>query len=308
MTPTTQPATRGIRFFSSRNTSGIALAVLAAIAFGTLAISAKFAYRVGAEPIPLLAVRFAIAAILLALYHVVIRRPLTVPMSVLGRLVIGGGLLYGLEATLFFAALERAPAAVVGLVFYSYPLWTTLLGFLTGLETFRWQLLAALGLGGTGVLLIFTLPTTGLTGPLLATAAALIVAVYFIFMQLALRVASASVAAMWTSAGAAMALGIASAITRQGIPASALGPAVALAAASAFAFATLYEAIIRIGSSRSSIAAMLEPVTTLVLAAVLLGEQLSLRVLIGAVLIVSVLPLLATVGHRDAAAPAADSL
>jgi drug/metabolite transporter (DMT)-like permease len=308
LTSSTRPTAREFKFFSSPNTSGIALAVLAAIAFGTLAISAKFAYRVGAHPIPLLAVRFAIAAVLLALYHVVIRRPLTVPRRVFGRLVVVGGLLYGLEAALFFAALERAPAAVVALVFYSYPLWTTLLGFVTGLEAFRWQLLAALGLGGAGVLLIFSLPTTGLAGPLLATTAALVVAVYFIFMQLALRDASASVAAMWTSAGAAAALGIASAITRQGIPGAAIGPAIALAAASAFAFATLYEAIVRIGSARSSIAAMLEPVTTLVLAAVLLGEELSLRVLMGAALIVAVLPLLATAAHRDTAAPAADSL
>jgi drug/metabolite transporter (DMT)-like permease len=282
--------------------------VLAAIAFGTLAISAKFAYRVGAAPIPLLAVRFAIAAALLALYHAAIRRPLTVPKPVLGKLVIGGGLLYGFEASLFFAALERAPAAIVGLVFYSYPLWTTLLGFLTGLEAFRWQLLAALGLGSAGVLLVFSLPTVGLVGPLLAAAAALVVAFYFIFMQLVLRDASASVAAMWTSAGAALALGAASAITQQSIPAAAIVHAVALAAASAFAFATLYEAIVRIGSARSSIAAMLEPVTTLILAAALLGEELSLRVLIGAALIVSVLPLLASVGHRETSAAAADSL
>jgi drug/metabolite transporter (DMT)-like permease len=308
LTSTTRLTARESRFFSSPNASGIALAVVAAIAFGTLAISAKFAYRVGAAPIPLLAVRFAIAAIMLAVYHVVIRRPLTVPRAVFGRLVVGGGLLYGIEATLFFAALERAPAAVVSLVFYSYPLWTTLLGFVTGLEAFRWQLLAALGLGGAGVLLIFSLPTTGIAGPLLATAAALFVALYFIFMQFALRDASGAVAAMWTSAGAALVLGIASAITQQGIPAAALGPAVALAAASAFAFATLNEAIRRIGSARSSIAAMLEPVTTLILAAALLGEELSLRILIGAALIVSVLPLLATAGHREGTAPAADSL
>jgi drug/metabolite transporter (DMT)-like permease len=74
------------------------------------------------------------------------------------------------------------------------------------------------------------------------------------------------------------------------------------------AFALLYEAVTRIGSARSAIAAMLEPVTTILLAAILLGEDLSTRILIGAALIVSVLPLLAASGHHDTGAPAPDAL
>ena len=287
---------------------GVGLAVIAAIAFGTLAISAKFAYRAGAHPFPLLAWRFALAALMLALYHLIRRRSLLLPRGDLAKTLVGGGFLYGFEATLFFAALQRAPASIVGLVFYSYPIWTTAIGFATGLERFRWKLVGALGLGVAGVLLVFSTPATSLAGPLFALAAAVVVAVYFIFVQVLLRDVAPSVAAMWTSAGAAVALGLVSIATGKSLPAEAAGPVVALAAASGFAFLTLYEAIIRIGSARSSIAAMLEPVTTIVLAAIFLDEDLTLRVVLGAALIVSVLPLLATVGHQEPSAPPVDTL
>lgn len=278
--------------------TGIALAVLAAIAFGTLAISAKLAYRAGADPFPLLAARFALAALLLSAYHALRRRSLRVQKKLFIRLLLGGGLLYGFEATLFFAALQRASAAVVALVFYSYPIWTTLLSFLTKLERFRWSTLAALLLGGTGVVLVFSLPSTSLAGPILAVSAALAVAIYFIFIQMLLRDVEPSVAAMWTSAGAAVALTVATIVTGQALPIAAFGPAFALALASAFAFVTLYEAITRIGSARSSIAAMLEPVTTIALAAIFLAENLSPRILLGGALIISVLPVLAVTGPR----------
>ncbi len=287
---------------------GLALAAIAAIAFGTLAISAKFAYRAGADPLPLLGARFATAAVLLAIYHALRGHSLKLERKILTRTVLGGGLLYGLEASLFFAALEHAPASVVGLVFYSYPLWTTLLGFATKLERFRWGLVGALSVGTLGVALVFSVPELSLTGPLFALGAAIAVSFYFIFIQVLLRDAPASVAAMWTSAGAAVVIGGAGLATGQSLPAAALGPMLALGLASGFAFLTLYEAITRIGSARSAIAAMLEPVTTVALAAIFLNEDLTGRIVIGAVLIVSVLPLLAASGHREETAPAADTL
>src|SRR5688500_4552288 len=98
-----------------------------AVAFGTLAIFAKQAYDHGATAVPLLAARFALTSVLLIGYLVVTRRPLWIGASKVGRLLLLGAFGYGVEATLFFLALERAPASVVGLVFYSYPLWTTLM-------------------------------------------------------------------------------------------------------------------------------------------------------------------------------------
>ena len=289
-----------------RDVAGLALAGTAAVAFGTLAISAKLGYRAGSPVLPLLAVRFTVATVLVALFHVLTRRSLAVPRPVMWRLLILGGLAYSLETALFFAALERAPAGVVALIFYSYPMWTVILGFVTKLEPFRWKLVGALVLGSVGVAIVFTPEGGGLAGPLFALGAAIAVAAYFILMQIALRDVDASPAAFWTSAGAAITTVLVWLVFWEPLPSGAIGPALALGGASAVAFTLLYAAIVRIGSSRSAVAAMLEPIATLILAAVLLDEELTTRVLIGAAFVVSALPMLALSGKKDV--PAADSL
>jgi drug/metabolite transporter (DMT)-like permease len=285
-----------------KETTGIALAVVGAIFFGTLGILGKLGYEAGARPFSLLAVRFVIATGLLLVFHAATGRTVFLGRPIIARLLLLGGLGYGLEASLFFLALDNAPAGVVGLIFYSYPMWTYLLGFVTGIEPFRGRVLAALVLGSVGVASIFTADVGGLLGPLLALAAAIAVAVYFLLAQILLRDVSPSASALWTGAGAAVSIGIVALLTREPMPAAAVGPAAALGAASALSFMLLYAAISRIGSARSAIANMVEPVTTVALAAIFLGEEVTLRIAFGALLVISSLPIL--VSTREASAPA----
>lgn len=280
--------------------SGPVFAATAALAFGTLAIFAKFAYAEGARPLPLLATRFAMATILLLVFNLVTKRSLALPRTKLFRLLALGGLGYGLESSLFFAALERAPASLVGLIFYSYPIWTNIVGLATKLERFRSSTLVALLIGTTGVVSIFSIPRIDPTGAALALASAVAVAIYFLLAQIFQRGVEPAVAATYTAAGAALATASGALIGRQGMVLAALPSAVGLAVATAVAFIFMYAAIARIGSSRTSIAAMLEPVTTLVLAAIFLGEVLSARILVGAGLIVATLPILIGADARGA--------
>jgi drug/metabolite transporter (DMT)-like permease len=103
-------------------------------------------------------------------------------------------------------------------------------------------------------------------------------------------------------------LSLAAGVGRGPLPPAALAYAAALAAATGIAFVATYAAISRIGSARTVIANMLEPVTTVVLAALFLGEAITIRVLAGMVLIVAALPILASVAHRDAGPPAPDTV
>lgn len=272
---------------------GIALAAAAAVAFGTLAISAKFAYDAGAGPLPLLAARFVLATALLALMRAAKRAKKPTARREIGRLLLLGAFGYAVESALFFAALENAPAGVVGLVFYSYPLWTALLALATRLEPFRVRLLVALALGSAGIALVFSVPQTGLKGPALALAAAVAVALYLLAIQVWASGIEATSSALWTSAGAAVALVVVAPFSGQGLPPDAFVPAAALGVASATAFVFLYAAIERLGSSRAAIATMLEPVATVILAALLLGETITGRIALGAALVVAALPVLA---------------
>lgn len=276
------------------NIKGMALAALSSIAFGTLAVIAKLTYRVGAQPVALLAARFAFAAVLLAGAHVTMGRSLKIEPKRAAKLMMLGGVGYASEAALFFLALNRAPASVVSLIFYSYPLWTGLLAFATRLEPFRWRLLAAFSIGFSGVAIIFSLPQGSLAGPLLALSAAVAVAIFFVVAQVVIRDADTNAAALWTAIGAMIALTTGCFILGQGLPLAALPGAAGLGLATAVAFTAMYAAISRLGSSRAATAALLEPITTVLLAATFLAEALTWRVALGTALVAVALPLVAT--------------
>lgn len=284
---------------------GIGLAMFGAVAFGTLAILAKNAYEAGAQAVPLLAARFSVTAILLVGYQLIRRQSLWVGRPKVVRLLLLGAFGYGVEATLFFLALERAPASVVGLVFYSYPLWTTLIAIAMRLERFDARLGIALLLGTVGVASIFSLTATSLIGPLFALGAAVMVALFYIGAQIFTEGVEPSTAATWTATGAALALVTLTAAQGTGLPSEAWGPAAGLGLATAIAFIATYAAIARIGSSRTSIANMMELVTTFALAALLLGEDMTVRLIVGAILVLSAIPVLAT--KKKEAVPAADA-
>ena len=289
------------------NFLGLGLAALGAVAFGTLAIFAKFAFERGADSVPLLAARFATAAVLLLAFHLSTGRPLGTRSNAL-RMMLLGGIGYAFESTLFFIALQHAPAAVVGLVFYSYPLWTTLLALAVGLERYRHQIALALVAGTAGVSLIFSLRSTQIAGPLYALAAAVAVAIFLIAVQKASGGVDPFNVALWTAAGATLSLSVVAIATHGALPAAAVPFAGALGLVTALAFVALYRAINMIGSSRSSIAMMLEPVTTVILAAIFLSEVLTIRIALGAALVVAALPLLAAAPARPSSQERIDLL
>ncbi|HEX2057817.1 MAG TPA: DMT family transporter [Actinomycetota bacterium] len=284
---------------------GIVVASVAAVVFGSFAVLAKLAYRDGAELLPLLATRFAIAGGLLALYHVATRRPLWPGRSSAVRLLLVGGVAYAAEAALFFMATERAPAGVVSLVFFTYPTWTALLAFATRMERYSHRTVAALVLGTAGVAVIFSIRLESLAGPLLALGAAISLAVYLLVAQVVAARVTPSVAATWVALGAAVAFAAGAVVTATPLAADAAGEAALLGAVTAIAFALLYWAISLIGSARVTIASTLEPVSTIALSALLLGEAITARVAVGAVLVVAALPVLATAPPtQEAATPA----
>ena len=287
---------------------GFALAIGGAICFGTLAIFGKLGYRAGARPLPLLATRFVIATLVLLAIQLVMGRGLAIGRRALVKLLLLGGLGYGLEASLYFLALDRAPAGVVTVIFYSYPMWTTIFGLVLGLEKWHTRVAIALFLSSVGVVYMFGVREVDVDGPLLALGAAVAVAVYFILSDIVLRNAEPYEVATWTTAGAALTTTGAAAIAGERLPSDALPYAAALGLVSAVSFLLLYAAIIRIGSTRAAIANMMEVVTTVVLAAIVLGEAITTRKALGALLVISALPVLATaLPRRSEERPPADS-
>jgi uncharacterized membrane protein len=112
------------------NAVGVLFAATGAASYGaTIAFGRSLAKaRLGAPTV--LSIRFGVAALLLAIVGSAARRqgPARREAAVLFLL----GLVYTIESTLFFMALERGTAAAVALLFYSYPVVVTVLDFVTG--------------------------------------------------------------------------------------------------------------------------------------------------------------------------------
>lgn len=273
---------------------GLGLAVAAAVAFGTVAVLAKVAYGAGADPFPLLAVRFLLTALILGGYLLGGHRMVKLHRERTVRLLLLGGIGYALQSSLFFLALQQAPAGTVTFIFYSYPVWTTVMALTAGQERFSWRLLLplALGIGGVGVIFSFS-GGGGLVGPILALSAAVAVAAYFVVAQVVAAGVPPAMSALWTSLGAGLSLTVTWLLLGGVLPQTALVPVGALGLATVVGFVCLFAAIERVGSARTSIASTFEPVTTAVLAAAFLGEVLSLRTILGGALMLAAIPILA---------------
>jgi len=280
--------------------------VASACAFGTVAILARKGYQEGADPLPLLGYRFAIASVFLLILAGAMRRPIVPRGDVLWKLLLLGGIGFAVESSLFFIALDLAPAGIVSLVFFSFPMLTALLSWAFRIEPVTRRTLIALSLGTAGVASIFTIRNVSLEGPLFALAAAVAVALYFTGAGIIMKGHDPLVGAVWTAVGAAVTVLAVGFALGQDFPVAALPWAISLGAVTSIAFYAMYGAISRIGPAKAAVAQMLEPVVTVILGVLILDETITLRIAMGAALIVSALPILA--GRRSQTPPPADSV
>jgi len=280
---------------------GIAAVLASALSFGAMAIFARRAYASGVDTTTLLALRFGIAAIAMAALVAV--RGVALPRGrVLGGLVVLGALGYGGQAFTFFTALTLAPAGVVALLLYLHPALVALLaaGFLHERLT-RWKL-AALVLALLGMTLTVAPALAGGAGAAspagiaFGVAAAAIYAVYIVTGTRLGRHAAPLAMAAVVIASAAVVFVVAAAWRGPRWPQDAGGWAAvaAIALVSTVAAITLFFAgLERIGPVRASTLSTVEPLFTVALAALVLGETIAPVQLAGGGLILGAVVLLA---------------
>jgi drug/metabolite transporter (DMT)-like permease len=240
----------------------------------------------------MLAIRFAVAAVALAVLVGATRGTLRPAAGEWRWLILLGSAGYAIEAAFFFLALGRGTAATVTLLFYTYPVLVTLIS-------------AAAGLGVPGLLLggslVAAVAGAGLVigssggldisaaGILFAFGSAVWFSVYLITADQTLRRTSPLVSSMWVSLSASAVLAAYSLATGTWeLPrGTALVSVAAMGLLTSGAFAFLFLGLRRIGAVRTSIVASLEPVAASFLALVFLGESLRAGVLAGGLLILS---------------------
>jgi len=273
---------------------GVLLIALSASAFGAMAIFARFAYAAGADVYGLLAVRFGLAAA--ALIVVMRARGVALPSwPRVAGLAAMGGIGYVAQSFCFFTALNHAQASLVALLLYLYPLFVTLLAAVFLKERLSTATVLALLLCSAGAGLTVGGGQGSALGIGLGLAAALIYSVYIVVgARLTAGINPLATTTVVCTAAALVygAVGLlrASAGTPPQFPAEAGGWLALLAIAllsTVLAILTFFAGLQRLGAAQASMLSTLEPVVTVALAALLLGEEVGWTQAAGGALILA---------------------
>src|SRR5581483_5596926 len=254
------------------------------------------AYDAGLGPLALLWGRFGLATVafwLLVLFAVKPARP---PARYVVAGLLMGALGYAVEAGLFFVALERIDASLVELLLYAYPAVVTAVALGSGQEAPAPRLLAALALATLGVVGVLAGSLAGGVDPAglaLGLSAAAVYGGYVLAGERGVAAVHAALAATGATASFTVA-----GLVHGGLPhprtAGAWTAVAAIAAvATVIPMAALFAGIERVGAPTASIVSTFEPVVTVVLAGLFLGETLSLVEAAGAACVVAAVRLLA---------------
>ena len=267
----------------------------------------KQAYAGGLGVAGVLAIRFLVAAPLLVGLALAARRSLRVGWPVALRLLGLGGIGYAIQATLFFNALTRISAGLAGLLLYLYPALVTAGAVALGRSRLDRATVAGLALSLAGIVLVIGLPGERLdaVGVALGLASAGWYTCYILVGEYLLRGVDPLAASAYVTTGAACTflagVAILGGLAPEGTAPGAYAAAGAMAVVgTALAIAAFLAGMARVGSAWASIASSFEPVFTVALGVVVLGDPLGPGKVVGGVAVVAgaVLPLLG--GAREA--------
>src|SRR3954454_9190393 len=272
-------------------------------AFGAMAIFGKLAYGEGATVGTLLAVRFLLAAAVF--WALVLAGGAGREMRALRRRDAGtalalGGLGYALQAGGYFAALTRIDASLLSLLLYTFPAIVAAAAVALGRERLTGRRAAALILASSGLALVVAGAGTGALDPLgaaLGLGAACVYSAYILVSQGVAGRMRPTVLSAIVRAGAATSLTVGAAALGElrpgALTAAGWGWLACLGAISTVAAISLFFAgLRRVGPTAASILSTVEPLVTVLLAAIVFGELLSPVQMLGGALVLSAVPVL----------------
>lgn len=259
--------------------AGIVYALCSAVCFGMLAVFGKLSYAHGFATGEILQYRFGIGALLLlGWFGIMDRKVLRAGPKTLLKAVFLGVVLYPVQSITFMSSLQFIPAATTSLILYFYPVAVTLLSaliFKTRLDRVVAFSLALLVAGCGLVFYDAFLRSISQTGLALATVSMLIFSVYLIFLEVLLRGENPRTISFYCVLAAAVVYTVACppvGFLRLDASGKLLTLALGLVP-TALAITLLYRSVELIGSARASICSTIEPITTVLASALLLGED-----------------------------------
>jgi drug/metabolite transporter (DMT)-like permease len=257
-----------------------------------MAVFGKLAYDTGVSVDALLLVRFGLAGGLLtiiALARGALRRlPRRAVLAGLGMGVFG----YAAQSGLFFSALTRIDASLVALILYVYPVLVMVGAIALGRERASRRRMWALGVALTGIVLVLSGATSGRfdwLGALLALGAAITYTCYILVGDQVDVPPLALAALVCTGAFGTF---LVSSFVRGGTdlgfaPIGWLWLGALALVSTVGAILLFFAGMARVGPSVASILSILEPVVTVLAAAAVFGETLTVTQWLGGSLVLA---------------------
>ncbi|MEE8120280.1 MAG: DMT family transporter [Anaerolineales bacterium] len=296
--------------------TGAVLCTVSAAGFASLSILGKLAINADLNIVTILSLRFMGAAALLAIYLSFFRqRTLFFDARQVFILILLGAVGYTGQSALYFAALERNPASLNSLLLYVYPAFVALFNWFVNHRTLSAREWVALAIASFGVILTLNpvriLQSAGsepidLVGVALVIGSAIWYAAYIIGSDRFIRPAGPWVSLFWISLGAAISFTAAGAFShtldfKLGLESIFILLGM-VTLGTILALGTFLAGIQRVGPTTASLLSTLEPVFTVLLAIVFLGEFLTRIQTVGGGLVLAAAVLLST-SRRDHALP-----
>lgn len=261
---------------------GVWFIVASAAGFATLGILIKYAFAGGANITTILAGRFLLTGGFLGLYLSIRRTPVLIARKPFCQLVLMGAIGYGGMSMLYANSIHYLPASMTALLLYTYPALVTVLAVAVGDERFTYQRGMSLLICSAGLVLLLGASFQGmqLAGVLSALGAAAIYSCYIIIGNRILKELDPLVTSLYVCTAAGLTFLLYGVATDSLI--LDLAPQGWLAIVGIAVFPTIFGVIgffagLRlIGATNASIISMLEPLITVLLCVILLGERITL--------------------------------
>lgn len=280
---------------SNHRLLGIVLALTSAAAFGVMPVLTKVIYQDGAEPVGVLAVRFAIAAVVLQLLART-RREARPAGRTLALLACLGGIGYVGQALCYFFALERISAGLTSLLLYFFPALVVVLAAVVLRDRPSPVAMVCVAVATLGTALTVGPVGGGQTsGVLLGLSAALVYAVYIVVSSRVTGVGPFATSA-WVLTASAVVMGALALATRPQLPSTPKAWLALVGVAligTVVAVSAFFAALALLGPSDTAVVSTVEPVVSIAVAAAVLGERLAPLQLVGGVVVLLAVGVLA---------------
>ncbi|WP_346870413.1 DMT family transporter [Clostridium sp. UBA5119] len=278
---------------SSNKIKGIFYIAIASIAFGIMPILAKLAYKGGANPINTLALRFTFASIILFIYIKTKKLSLRVSKEQIKLILFMGVIGYSMTSILLFIAYNYIDVGIAGMILHTYPLMVMILSIIIYKEKFKLKKFLYLMVTTIGVFIMLDIKVGSINtiGVVLVLLSALCYAIYVLgasndkvknidsyVMTFYISVISAIVG----SATGVVTNSFNNPINFYGIISILLIAFIS----TVVALMAFLKGVKLIGPTNSAIFSALEPIVSLVLGVIILGESISFKIIIGSTIII----------------------